>query len=431
MFFYKKNHEVQAVDLKKVTVKLEVKGNTDVKKQLQMLNLTEEDLKYLKVFKPHVDENIDQIVDTFYTNLGMEQSLVDIINDHSSVDRLKVTLQRHICEMFSGVIDSEYLEKRKKIARVHVHIGLKTKWYIGAFQSILTDFIRLVQLNIKQESQSYHTITAISKMLNFEQQVVLEEFEYVIEAIKEKLEQEKRQVSNAIIGSSANLAAISEQTNASFQLLTEQSEVMVDYVKKAIDYSEKTTEQAHQGKVQIQQQAVSMNAIQHSVAMISEEMDKLTEISKEMESTMGIVTNIANQTNLLALNAAIEAARAGEAGKGFGVVSGEVRKLSEQTKESAINVEALLQNTNIRTTKLQKSLEEIKLAVIVGEESMHNTEIQFNAIVESMDATKTQNNLVEHEVKKIGDVILELGSAFDEVTYAADALANVSQSLEK
>lgn len=314
---------------------------------------------------------------------------------------------------------------------MHVHIGLKTKWYIGAFQSILTDFIRLVQLNIKQESQRYHTITAISKMLNFEQQVVLEEYEFVIEAMKEKIEQEKSQVSNAIIGSSANLAAISEQTCASFKQLTEQSEVMVAYVKKANDYSEMTTEQAHQGKVQIQQQAVSMNAIQHSVAMISEEMDKLTEISKEMESIMGTVTNIANQTNLLALNAAIEAARAGEAGKGFGVVSGEVRKLSEQTKESAINVEALLQNTNIRTTKLLESLEEIKSAVIVGEESMHNTELQFNAIVESMDETKTQNNLVEHEVKKIGDIILELGSAFNEVTYSADALANIAQSLGK
>lgn len=89
--------------------------STDVKKQLQMLNLTEEDLKYLKVFKPHVAENISQIVDMFYKNMGMEQRLVNIINDYSSVDRLKVTLQRHICEMFDGVIDSEYLAKRKKL----------------------------------------------------------------------------------------------------------------------------------------------------------------------------------------------------------------------------------------------------------------------------------------------------------------------------
>ena len=430
MFFKREKYEAQAVDLGQVQVKLEVEENSEIKKQLQMLNLTVEDLKYLKIFKPHVDENIDSIVDTFYKNLGMEQSLVTIINDHSSVERLKVTLKRHISEMFDGVIDSEYFEKRKKIARVHVHIGLKTKWYIGAFQSILTDFISLVQRHIKQDSQRYHTIAAMSKILNFEQQVVLEEYELVIDVLKEKLGQEKREVSNAIIGSSANLAAISEQTNASFHQLTTQSEVMVAYVKKAIDYSEMTTEQAHQGKTQIQQQAVSMKAIQHSVEIISEEMDKMAEISKEMESTMSIVSDVANQTNLLALNAAIEAARAGEAGKGFAVVSGEVRKLSEQTKESATNVAALLRNTHIRTTKLQESLKEIKAAVSNGEESMHDTEIQFNAIVESVQAAKAQNHLVEQESEQIGEVILELGSAFDEVTYAADALANVSQSLK-
>ncbi len=431
MFFNKKKNNKQVIDWNTVDVKLEHTENAAVKKQLQMLGLTVKDLKHLKVFKPHVDENIDQIVDTFYKNLGMEQSLVDIINGHSSVDRLKVTLKRHICEMFSGVIDTEYFEKRKKISRVHVHIGLKTKWYIGAFQSLLIDFIRLVQDHIDDDDQRFQTIAAISKILNFEQQVVLEEYELVIERMQEKLEQEKRQIGQTIIESSANLAAISEETNAFFQHLTTQSDVMVDYAKKAIDISELATEQAHQGKVQIQQQTVSMNAIHHSVAMISEEMEKLTEVSKEMESTMGIVTNIANQTNLLALNAAIEAARAGEAGKGFGVVAGEVRKLSEQTKESAVNVEVLLQNTNMRTSKLQESLEEIKTAVLVGEQSMHNTEIQFSAIVESMQETKMQNSLVEYEVGEMGNVILELGSAFDEVTGAADTLAQLAQSLEK
>ncbi|AWE08876.1 chemotaxis protein [Lysinibacillus sp. 2017] len=430
MFFKKKEDTNQEISIQDVKVRLEYSEGSSIKKQIKMLNLTEQDLKYLKVFKPHVDQNIDQIVDTFYRNLGMEASLIQIINEHSSVDRLKVTLKRHICEMFDGQIDEVYFMKRKKIAKVHVHIGLKTKWYIGAFQSLLIDFIRIIKTEIPNVEQRFNTIEAISKIINFEQQVVLEEYEDVVDRMKEKLEGEKNSVSNLIIESSSNLAAISEETNASFQLLTDQSDIMLSYAKKAIELSDVATDQANNGKVQIRQQAISMDAIQDSVVVISEEIDKLAEISKEMELTMGIVTNIANQTNLLALNAAIEAARAGEAGKGFGVVAGEVRKLSEQTKQSAINVEELLQNTNMRTTKLLESLKEIKESVQIGESSMKGTEEQFSAILESMVETKEQNNLVEQEVEQIGLTIGELGRAFDEVTHAADTLATVSQNLE-
>jgi heam-based aerotactic trancducer len=428
MFFKKK--EEQETSIQEGNVKLEYIEHSPTAKQLKMLDLTEEDLKYLKMFKPYIDENIEHIVDTFYRNLGMESSLVQIINDNSSINRLKVTLKRHICEMFGGTINEEYFYKRKKIAQVHVRIGLKTKWYIGAFQSLLVEFIRLVKINIDNDEQRFKTIEAVSKILNFEQQVVLEEYEAVVERMQQRLEDERRHVGNSIIQSSSNLAAISEQTNASFHQLSSQANTMVSYTKKAIDLSTIATDQAHHGKIQIQQQSMSMDAIHDAVGSISLEIEKLAEISKEMEQTMGIVTNIANQTNLLALNAAIEAARAGEAGKGFSVVAGEVRKLSEQTKDSTVNVGELLQNTNIRTTKLLESLKEIKVAVQAGEESMKGTEAQFSAIVESLKETKIQSNLVEQEVEQIGSVITELGAAFDEVTIAADNLATISQELQ-
>ncbi|ATP42012.1 chemotaxis protein [Solibacillus sp. R5-41] len=429
--FFKKNNANQTVMISDVAVKLEYLSNLKVSKQIQMLNLTEEDLKYLKVFKPQIDKNIEIIVGAFYQNLGMESSLTKIISEHSSVERLKLTLKNHICEMFQGIIDEEYFSKRIRIAQVHVHIGLKTKWYIGAFQSLFIVFIQLVKENIANEEQRFKTIEAISKILNLEQQVVLEEYEAVIERMKGQLAEEKRQISHSIIESSSNLAAISEQTNASFQQLTMQSDVMTSYAKKAIEISNVANEQAQNGKTQLQRQIDSIKEINHSVGSISEEIDKLVEISKEMESTMGNVTNIANQTNLLALNAAIEAARAGEAGKGFGVVADEVRKLSEQTKESAVNVGELLKNTNVRTMKLLESLGQIQTAVHTGEESMGGTEEQFSLIVEAMVETEVQNNLVQNEVEQIGLVILELGRAFEEVTHSADRLATISHRLDK
>lgn len=61
----------------------------------------------------------------------------------------------------------------------------------------------------------------------------------------------------------------------------------------------------------------------------------VNQISVLSESIM----QITSQTNLLALNAAIEAARAGEAGRGFSVVSEEIRKLAEQSKDTVIKIQ--------------------------------------------------------------------------------------------
>ena len=68
-------------------------------------------------------------------------------------------------------------------------------------------------------------------------------------------------------------------------------------------------------------------------AEITPKLEHLTESTKKIEQVMNMITEISAQINLLALNAAIEAARAGEQGRGFAVVAGEVRKLSENTRE--------------------------------------------------------------------------------------------------
>lgn len=75
------------------------------------------------------------------------------------------------------------------------------------------------------------------------------------------------------------------------------------------------------------------------------------------------ITSVANQTNLLSLNAAIEAARVGEEGKGFAVVAGEVRKLSQQTKDSIENVNSVSKNIRHKAEITKTAIDVLETAV--------------------------------------------------------------------
>ena len=66
----------------------------------------------------------------------------------------------------------------------------------------------------------------------------------------------------------------------------------------------------------------------------SKKVEKVSELTND-------ILNIADQTNLLALNASIEAARAGEAGRGFAVVASEIGKLSESSRDAAVNIQSI------------------------------------------------------------------------------------------
>ena len=429
MIFGKIRKPKERIELAKGNARINIQSGSALDKQIKMIALTLEDLKMINILQPYVMENIDEIVEQFYKNLTNEPSLLKIINNNSTIDRLKQTLTQHISEMFDGIIDHSYIQKRIQIAHVHVKIGLQTKWYMCAFQDLLCSLTIIIEKNIVHKEDYFHAIRAVSKILNLEQQIVLEAYDAESDRLKMLAEEEKLQIKENVISSSQNLAAISEETNATLHQLDNQTREIINLAKKGTELSVMAEERAIIGKKQLSKQNESMANVIHSVDDISKDIHVVQDITSQMEEIISLVKGVADQTNLLSINAAIEAARAGEQGRGFAVVAEEVRKLSEETKHSVTNVSNLILHTNSEVEKLSHSLEKIRAAVNDGNQRLEDTEAYFEQILSTMDETKLQHKQIGNEIVSFANSVSELGKAFEEVALSADSLTMIAQQM--
>ncbi|MFJ5625400.1 protoglobin domain-containing protein [Peribacillus loiseleuriae] len=425
----KKKHEENLYDQYEEIVEINVKNYQDVLIQMDMIQLRKRDLCIARSFQPLIKENLEEIVGNFYLNLEKQPGLMRIIQDNSSVERLKKTLFRHIYEMFSGQINDEYIKQRNIIAHVHVRIGLQPKWYMCAFQDLQKSLIDLVTPIADSIEEYREIVLAITKLLNLEQQIVLEAYELRNEGIRNQVESEKQVIKTTIQANTRDLAAVSEETNAATHEIQNKINEIQTLTEVGSNIAIDTVQKSKEGVTLLKNVETLMVSSQEAMNKFSNQMEHLTNTSLKINGVVTMVTQIADQTNLLALNAAIEAARAGENGKGFAVVAGEVRKLAENTKKSVSEVSLLINGIQSYTEEMSSFINSVKDDMKNAKEYSVETTVFFNQILSSMEKVMKQNVNIVGEMTDFTEIFQSLSSGFDKVAISSDELNRLMTNL--
>jgi methyl-accepting chemotaxis protein len=199
---------------------------------------------------------------------------------------------------------------------------------------------------------------------------------------------ENARVSSEVSKAVEKVAAGSERQVAQSQEISATMQETLDGLNQVAatttgvsDAAQSTVSRAEAGSELLQSTSGEIAQVDKAFRSLQEVVRGLNHKSDQVKEVIGYISEVANQTNLLALNAAIEAARAGEHGRGFAVVAGEIRKLADQTQQSAVQIGDTIGTMSRDIGQVAAMFDQSAGQVFSAVSGMQNAEETFRDIV--------------------------------------------------
>lgn len=245
-----------------------------------------------------------------------------------------------------------------------------------------------------------------------------------------------KEVTGGVVAQAEELTTISEI----LRRFNEQIDQMSSEIKTIDSESKRIEGQAGKGEEDMRKLTVSVEAAEQAFRGFSGKIGILEARLLDIQAITGIINGISDQTTLLSLNASIESARAGEAGRAFAVVAEEVKKLAVQSKQSAIEIDALIRDVTLETAAM------VEMTGLLGTEhdkqgaaidaaidsfgdilnGISGIVPRIEAISEAAMSVRTEKENLSEKLESASIVAEEVAASSEEIAASLDGMSSSS-----
>jgi PAS domain S-box-containing protein len=145
--------------------------------RLKFLGLTTRDAELLKALRPLFEGNIIAIEDAFYEQLLGFPDTQQLLQDHTTVERLKKLQRDYLLRITEGNFDDAYFADRLRIGKTHERVGLSPRWYLLGYNIYFRLFVPLIREFYANDSgKGYESIVALEKAFMLDASIAMDAY---------------------------------------------------------------------------------------------------------------------------------------------------------------------------------------------------------------------------------------------------------------